>query len=107
MPRPWRGLEGGGSGYHGVLGKTVARRILLGNAELREREHERLTTFKHLRCAWAVDAESFRGASAKTRSRLIKYIYIINVRQYFPTYIALFSTAYIKTALERGYVVGQ
>lgn len=72
MPRPWRGLEGGG--YHGVLGKTMARRILLGKAELREREHESLTTFKHLRCAWAVDAESFRGASAKNSSRLITCI---------------------------------
>jgi len=57
-----------------VLGKTVARRILLGKAELREREHERLTIFKHLHCAWAVDVESFRGASAKNRSRLIKCI---------------------------------
>ena len=57
-----------------MLGKTVARRILLGKAELREREHESLTTFKHLRCAWAVDAESFRGASAKNSSRLITCI---------------------------------
>jgi len=50
-----------------VLGKTVARRIILEKAELREREHESLTTFKYLRCAWVVEAERFRGASAKNR----------------------------------------
>jgi hypothetical protein len=29
-----------------VLSKTAARKILTGKAELREREHESLTTFK-------------------------------------------------------------
>ena len=63
-----------GGGYHGVLGKTALRRIHIGKAVLRERERESLTTFKYVRRAWVVDAESFRGASAKNRSRLIACI---------------------------------